>query len=742
MSERDIARSANNTRPAKLPAMNVPRELENQLRTLLEAMKERLEVREGARGNPFERALTVRDLEQFKTQDAPAAEAAQQTTASGITESRVKQLVGDALSVEINTLRAAIATIERTLPTLSSATKAGDGVSNAESMAHGTASRFTKAQLSADLASGGAKILSGALAGTTVMELDPLGNYVLFKHRNANLAGVAGPYPYQGAVRTAVGITADGFLAGFNRKSDGAWQNSIVIESGTGNVTILGTLKASSVLEAGVTVGAGGTTIGTIQSLAATALQAADITGKLNIAGAAILTGPVTLQTTSALTVGTPALNNEAGRNGFYIGSTGIVGTKNGLATFTLDNSGNAIFKGDITGATGSFSGSISTSGAAYFNGKTPGVGANISIGGTPYALEYSSLSNGNSDAATGSVRVGVFGYADAAVSFKNVGVFGKGSGTAGKGFGVVGDGTDTGGYFSTSNGYAGLVGYHGNGGVAIECNGSFKFGSHIYAQPTAASPASQFMCRNGTWATPPAGTTITYGGGTTTYLRNDGAWATPPAGTTLTFSGSTTAFLRNDGQWVAPSKDGGNAASLGGFVDTSYARIFTTNDTTLISSAYTANASGAGIELLGGTGTDITGAYVRTSGSGNIVTFTVRNTQPSDIRLKENVEDVTLGLDFINQLRPVSYNLIDDKSKRTGFGFIAQEVEKLGVMGTTLVFNDPEAVTGDVKGHMVVHYPSYVAVLTKALQELDDKFSTLQARFLLLEAKLQVGNP
>ena len=81
--------------------------------------------------------------------------------------------------------------------------------------------------------------------------------------------------------------------------------------------------------------------------LADTAQTAAD--SKLAKAGAQILTGPVTLNATSAITVGTPALDAGAGHNGFYIGSTGIVGTKNGAATFTLSNTGDANFKGTLS---------------------------------------------------------------------------------------------------------------------------------------------------------------------------------------------------------------------------------------------------------------------------------------------------------------------------------------------------------------------------------------------------------
>ena len=117
-------------------------------------------------------------------------------------------------------------------------------------------------------------------------------------------------------------------------------------------------------------------------SAASAAQLAAD--AKLARAGAQVLTGPVTLNAASAITVGTPALNGAAGANGFYIGSTGIVGTQNGLTTFALDNAGNATFKGNLTGASGTFGGNLAVGNAPVVtDGSMTGSGAIINSGGT-----------------------------------------------------------------------------------------------------------------------------------------------------------------------------------------------------------------------------------------------------------------------------------------------------------------------------------------------------------------------
>ena len=131
------------------------------------------------------------------------------------------------------------------------------------------------------------------------------------------------------------------------------------------------------------------TTANNAASAAATAQAAAD--AKLARSGAQILTGPVTLNATSAITVGNPALNGQPGFNGFYIGSTGIVGTKNGVTTFALDNAGNATFKGDLTGASGTFSGALSGA-TGTFSGALSGATGSFSGAVTASTLTADSM--------------------------------------------------------------------------------------------------------------------------------------------------------------------------------------------------------------------------------------------------------------------------------------------------------------------------------------------------------------
>jgi Chaperone of endosialidase len=134
-------------------------------------------------------------------------------------------------------------------------------------------------------------------------------------------------------------------------------------------------------------------------------------------------------------------------------------------------------------------------------------------------------------------------------------------------------------------------------------------------------------------------------------------------------------------------------------------------------------NTSGARIgyfqaALTGGTMTlsvDANGGIIRTS---------------SDARLKNNVHDITYGLETIIQLRPVFFEWNDHKRFGTGrqVGMIAQEVRALV----------PEVVSAclDEIGTLSLDYVKIVPILIKSVQELSAKNTALEARIAALESK------
>lgn len=122
--------------------------------------------------------------------------------------------------------------------------------------------------------------------------------------------------------------------------------------------------------------------------------------------------------------------------------------------------------------------------------------------------------------------------------------------------------------------------------------------------------------------------------------------------------------------------------------------------------------------------------------------------TTTSDVNLKENIKETTLGLDFINDLRPVEYKWKDGTRKHQGF--IAQEVRDVlddkdsssdqGMWGlNTFKFAKEEFVTIDedhpdgctveerTEERQSLRYHELIAPLVKAVQELAQRVSDLE---------------
>jgi hypothetical protein len=90
-----------------------------------------------------------------------------------------------------------------------------------------------------------------------------------------------------------------------------------------------------------------------------------------------------------------------------------------------------------------------------------------------------------------------------------------------------------------------------------------------------------------------------------------------------------------------------------------------------------------------------------------------------SDARLKKNITPVTLGLDFVNALRPVEYDWINPNLTGHHYGFIAQEVEPLGWRGVDTSNPDEYAM----------RYTDLIAPIVRAVQELSARLAALEAR-------------
>ena len=134
-----------------------------------------------------------------------------------------------------------------------------------------------------------------------------------------------------------------------------------------------------------------------------------------------------------------------------------------------------------------------------------------------------------------------------------------------------------------------------------------------------------------------------------------------------------------------------------------------------------------------------------------------------SDYRLKENIADITDGIDIVKQLQPKRYNFIVNADTDVETGFIAHEVEEVldhvvsGEKDATLRVGDITDADGNlikqsvrepasleegqtwtyvqtVDQYQMLDYARLTPILTAALKEAVAKIEALEARVATLE--------
>jgi hypothetical protein len=95
-----------------------------------------------------------------------------------------------------------------------------------------------------------------------------------------------------------------------------------------------------------------------------------------------------------------------------------------------------------------------------------------------------------------------------------------------------------------------------------------------------------------------------------------------------------------------------------------------------------------------------------------------------SSLRYKHDVEELEKGLNEVMQLRPVSFKF--NGEARTNMGFIAEEVDELG-LSDVMLYNEEKQPEG-------VIYANMVALLTKAIQEQQAQIEDLKNEVNLLK--------
>ena len=107
--------------------------------------------------------------------------------------------------------------------------------------------------------------------------------------------------------------------------------------------------------------------------------------------------------------------------------------------------------------------------------------------------------------------------------------------------------------------------------------------------------------------------------------------------------------------------------------------------------------------------------------------------TESSDSRLKKDIADSSLGLDFVNALKPREYRRVDGVRKH--YGFIAQEVASVlpDASDCAIWVNEQENVADIGEEENIVstqglRYTHMIAPLVKAVQELSAKVTALES--------------
>jgi Chaperone of endosialidase len=104
-----------------------------------------------------------------------------------------------------------------------------------------------------------------------------------------------------------------------------------------------------------------------------------------------------------------------------------------------------------------------------------------------------------------------------------------------------------------------------------------------------------------------------------------------------------------------------------------------------------------------------------------------------SDYRLKENVQPMSNALAKVNQLNPVTFDWIADKTN--GQGFIAHELQAIV---PDCVVGEKDSVDAEGKPkYQMVDQSKLVGILTKAIQELSAQVTTLQSQVAALQARV-----
>lgn len=148
-------------------------------------------------------------------------------------------------------------------------------------------------------------------------------------------------------------------------------------------------------------------------------------------------------------------------------------------------------------------------------------------------------------------------------------------------------------------------------------------------------------------------------------------------------------------------------------------------NITNTINLGNNVTGNGSNTATIGNTG--ITKVYMNDNGDGEIYANGTINI--SDKNLKKNIAPTELGLDFINQLNPVSYEWKNKQNNKKSQGLIAQEVEET-MNNLNMSKNEYSLVNYDESNNKYgINYSELIGPLIKAVQELSNENKELKEK-------------
>ncbi|MGD0342575.1 MAG: tail fiber domain-containing protein, partial [Bacteroidales bacterium] len=324
-----------------------------------------------------------------------------------------------------------------------------------------------------------------------------------------------------------------------------------------------------------------------------------------------------------------------------------------------------------------------------------------FAFGKSSYAIGNGAIAHGRGSYAFGSAGYDQYGVPTGQIT-QALGDFsvalGLGAKTTGRGAIAFGSNVLSTGYGAVAMGYYTSA----PGACSLACNyytvssGSWSFASGANSQAT-----NNYSTAMGTWTTASGSASTSMGDHTTapsfceTAIGSFNTTYTPAS--TYSWNTSDRLFVIGNGTNSSPS-----------------------NAVTVMKTGYTAIGNVSPTQML-----DVNGnARFRTVTSGtfvsdlNLASDGTLTTATSDIRMKENIIQITNALTKVNELRGVTFTWKNDSTKTRQIGMIAQEVEPIV---PEIVFTNP------VDGLKGINYSQASALFVEAIKEQQKQIESQQ---------------